>query len=149
MLDKFFGVHPHVIRSGLWSKMRPGEKDLLIYLLEESERHCTRELKRTDAEVSATVGAATRTLCDARKKLSERGLIQYRRTDGGKFLYTICNPETQQPYAGDPRQPITCHKRRATSSEQPAPAAATAHSEPEANSPKQAPEVSGLRGLFQ
>jgi hypothetical protein len=27
MLDSFFGIHPHVVRSGLWAKMKPGEKD--------------------------------------------------------------------------------------------------------------------------
>lgn len=31
MIDSFFGVHPAVVRGGLWSKMKPGEKDLYVY----------------------------------------------------------------------------------------------------------------------
>ena len=68
MLDSFFGVHPFVISSGLWAKMRPGEINLYVFLMKESERRCTRLLRATDAQV-AVMGIASRTLCNARKKL--------------------------------------------------------------------------------
>jgi hypothetical protein len=151
MINKFFGVHPQVVRSGLWARMRPGEKDLLIYLCEQSERHCTRELKRTDAQINAAVGTAPRTLCNARKHLAEYGLIQYCRTDGNKFVYVICDPETGTPYPGDARQPLTCHKRRtAPTSEQSARAVATGNRQPEASNARQKPplEAYGLPGVF-
>ncbi|MGH9523019.1 MAG: hypothetical protein ACRD3E_10855 [Terriglobales bacterium] len=111
MLDKFFGVHPEIIRSGVWKNLKPGAKDLFIYLMAESERCCTRELRRSDAQISATVGAAARTLCDARKKLGEFGLIAYRRGEGNKFTYVICNPATRLPYPGNPRTPMVCRRR--------------------------------------
>ena len=66
MLDSFFGVHPYVFRSGLWRKMKPGDRDLYLYLMEESERCCTREITATDAQITAVVGTASRTLCNAR-----------------------------------------------------------------------------------
>lgn len=116
MIDSFFGVHPHVIRSGLWAKMKPGEKDLYVYLMEQSEWAETRVLKRTDAHIRSRVGAAPRTLCNARKRLQEYGLVRYRRGDGNKYHYTICNPVSGEPYPGDPTVPIACpktHKRRA------------------------------------
>ena len=50
MIDRFFGVHPDVVRSGTWGRMKPGEKDLYIFLMEDSERRCTRRLVVTDAE---------------------------------------------------------------------------------------------------
>ena len=106
MIDRFFGVHPYVIRSGLWSKMKPGEKDLYIFLMTESERCCTRELRRTDAEITKSVGVSERTLCNARKKLRERGLILCRRREGNKYQYTICNPASKEPYPGDPRAQV-------------------------------------------
>jgi len=90
--------------------MKPGEKDLLIYLMAESERCCTRELKRTDAEIHAAVGTAPRTLCDARKKLAEHGLIQCKRVAGNKFLYVICDPTTGAPYPGDAKVPARIAK---------------------------------------
>ncbi len=110
MLDRFFGVHPEVVRSGLWAKMKPGEKDLLIYLMAESERCCTRELNRTDAQIHAAVGTAPRTLCDARKKLAEYRLVQCKRAAGNKFLYVICDPTTGAPYPGDAKVPARMAK---------------------------------------
>jgi len=111
MLDSFFGVHPLVIRSGLWARMLPGQQSLYIYLMEESERCCTREIKRADQEITATVGVAARTLCNARKKLQEYGLVVCRRGEGNKYTYTICNPVTKLPYPGPPREPLVCAKR--------------------------------------
>src|SRR6266568_2936722 len=119
MIDSFFGVHPHLLRSGLWRQMKPGEKDLYLYLMEESERYCTRQITATDAQVKLGVGAASRTLCNARKKLQEYGLVQYKSGQGNRYVYVICNPKTGQPYPGDPRLPIIVPKRsRATQNQQ-------------------------------
>jgi hypothetical protein len=122
MIDSFFGVHPYLLRSGIWRKMKPGEKDLYLYLMEESERRCTREITATDAQVTVAVGAASRTLCNARKKLQERRLIHHKSGQGNKYTYVICDPKTGQPYPGDPRVPIVVPKRnRAAQNEQPLP----------------------------
>ena len=110
MIDSFFGIHPWVVRCGLWAKLKPGEVNLYIYLLEESERRCTRQLTVTDGEVSL-VGTAPRTLCNARKKLQEYGLIRYERGQGNKYQYTICDPKKGRPYPEDPRQPMVVPKR--------------------------------------
>jgi hypothetical protein len=115
MIDKFFGVHPQVVRSGSWASMKPGEQNLYIYLMAESERRCTRELETTDAKILELVGVAPRTLCNARKKLSERGLIQCRPQGGNRYKYLICNPETGLPYPGDPKIPIKYMKKAVTS----------------------------------
>ena len=111
MIDSFFGVHPHVVRSGTWGSMKHGEKNLYIFLMEESERCCTRRLVVTDAQVSQSVNVASRTLCDARKKLQERGLISFKAVVGNRYEYTICDPKTGKAYAGDPRMPIVVPKR--------------------------------------
>jgi hypothetical protein len=111
MIDSFFGVHPCIVRSGLWAKLKPGEVNLYIYLLEESERLCTRQLTATDDQVRKAVGTASRTLCNARTKLQEYGLIRYERGQGNRYKYTICNPKTGQPYPGDPREPMVVPRR--------------------------------------
>jgi hypothetical protein len=121
MIDSFFGVHPCLVRSGTWRKMKPGEKDLYLYLMEESERRCTREITATDAQVTVAVGAASRTLCNARKMLQERGLIQYRSGQGNKYTYVICDPKTGQPYPGDPRVPLIVPKRNRSTQKRPPP----------------------------
>jgi hypothetical protein len=156
MIDSFFGVHPCLLRSGLWRKLKPGERDLYLCLMEESERCCTRELTTTDVEVRRLVGTAPRTLCNARKKLQEHGLIRYKAGEGNRYTYTICNPKTGQPYPGDPRTPLVMPKRglrkdgelplRSFSS--------TPRKETQADSPKssraeqETPESYGLPGVF-
>src|SRR5271165_5794700 len=111
MLDSFFGLHPHVVRSGLWAKMKPGEKDLYVYLMVESERCRTRLIKATDAAIQSLVGAAPRTLCNARKKLREYGLILYKAEQGNRYAYTICDPKTGAPYPGNPKDRVDGTRR--------------------------------------
>lgn len=106
MIETFFGLSQRVIRLGLWLKMKPGEKDLYVFLMFESERCCTREMTRTDQEIRDVVGVAARTLCNARKKLQERGLVRCQKVAGNKFRYTLCDAETREPYPGDPKQRI-------------------------------------------
>jgi len=108
MIDRFFGVSQHVVWSGLWKKMKPGEKDMYVFLLAKSERYCTRELTCSDAEIAQTVGVRPRTICNARKKLQEHGLICCIRKGGNKYRYAICDPTTDKPYAGDPTRPVVC-----------------------------------------
>jgi len=100
MFEPFFGLHQEIVRSGLWAKMKPGERSLYVYLMEQSEHYCTRKLKRTDAQVRAAVGTAERTICNARKRLQEYGLIQCTMAEGNKCVYTICDPKTRLPYPG-------------------------------------------------
>jgi hypothetical protein len=54
MIESFFGIHPFVVRSGQWKEMRPGEKDLYVYLMEQSERRCTRQLRVRDADIEVS-----------------------------------------------------------------------------------------------
>jgi hypothetical protein len=105
MIDRFFGLHQELIRSGLCAKMRPGELKLYVYLMHESERWRTRELIRTDAEIRQS-GLAPRTACNARKKLQEHGFITYRATTGNRYIYTICDPRSGQPYPGGARERV-------------------------------------------
>ena len=101
----YFGIPSALIRDGIWKEMLPAEKAVYIALLHESERFHSRELQRTDAELTALCGQSSRALSRARKKLHEHGLIVYMLKSTG-YLYVICNPETGQPYPGSPRQAI-------------------------------------------
>ena len=146
MIESFFGVHPYLFRSGLWRKLKPGERDLYLCLMEESERRCTRELTTTDAEVRRLVGAASRTLCNARKKLQEYGLIRYKAGEGNRYTYTICNPKTGLPYPGDPRIPMVVPKRdRLKQTELPR---SSVSSTPSREPNQERPEGYGLPGVF-
>jgi hypothetical protein len=111
MFDRYFGVPQVVIRSHIWAKMKPTEQSLYICLLHESERYRTRELLRTDAQMRELTGLSSRSFCNARKKLQERGLFLCRRGGGNAYIYTLCNPETGQPWPGDPKRPVAYVKK--------------------------------------
>lgn len=102
MIPRFFGLHQELVRSGALAQMKPGELRLYVYLMHESERFRTRKLVRTDAQFRE-IGLAPRTACNARKKLQERGFINYSATNGNRYSYTICDSTTGQPYPGDPK----------------------------------------------
>lgn len=111
MFDRFFGVPQAVLRSGTWAKMKPTEQSLYICLLHESERYRTRELRRTDAQLGDLSALSSRSFCNARKKLQERRLVLYRRAVGNAYVYTLCNPETGEPWPGDPKHRVPYIKK--------------------------------------
>jgi len=111
MIDSFFGIHPFVVRFGLWAKMMPSERSLYVYLMERSEFYCSREFQAKDSDLRASVGVSGRAACNARKKLQEYGLIRYKAGLGNRYTYTICDPKTKQPYLGDPKVPLAMPKR--------------------------------------
>lgn len=111
MFDRFFGVPQQIIRSGLWAKMKPTEQSVYICLLHESERYRSRELARTDYQLREIVGVSSRALCNARKKLVERRLVQCVRRTGNVYVYTLCNLETGLPWPGNPKTPVLYQKK--------------------------------------
>ncbi len=106
MIGRFFGLPQELIRRGIWKQMKPGEIDLYTCLAHRSERNRNRKLMVSDAEVHEEVGTAARTLCNARKKLQERGLIKYERERGGRYTYELCDPSTGRPYPGPSNVPV-------------------------------------------
>jgi hypothetical protein len=104
MFDRYFGIPQHVIRSGLWSRMKPSQQSLYVCLMHESERCSTRLLRRTDSCLCELSGLSSRAFCDARKKLQELRLIQCNRGTGNIYAYTLCSPETGTPWPGAPKE---------------------------------------------
>lgn len=119
MIPKFFGMPQEVVRLGIWAKLRPTEAKVYVGLWHESERYRTRELLRTDRDLQKLAGVSPRALRDARIKLQERGLVRYSGEPGAPYAYTLCDPATQQPWVGDPKQPIAYRKKDTTATEFP------------------------------
>ena len=111
MLDKFFGVPQSVVRNGCWATLTPSEQSFYIIILHESERYCTREIQRSDAQIRELSGVSSRALCNARKKLAERGLVAYSKHRGNLYIYDLCNPETGLPWPGNPKERVLYQKK--------------------------------------
>jgi hypothetical protein len=112
MIDKWFGIPQRLVRGGIWADMTPSEQGMYVWLLHESERYHSREFTRPDAQLCAAMGVSSRSVCDARKKIQERGLVICERATGNVYRYVICNPETRQPYPGDPKVRVDLPKKR-------------------------------------
>ena len=111
MFDRYFGMPQHVIRSGLWARMKPSQQSLYVCLMHESERCSTRQMRRNDGYLCELSGLSSRAFCDARKKLQELGLVQCRRGAGNIYVYTVCNPETGTPWPGAPKERFLYRKK--------------------------------------
>jgi replication initiation and membrane attachment protein DnaB len=95
--------------------MKPTERSLYVCLLHESERCSNRKLQRTDGRLLELVGGSSRSFRDARIKLQERGLIRYVRGRGNVYVYTLCDPETLEPWPGDSKVQIHYAKKSGNS----------------------------------
>jgi hypothetical protein len=113
MLPQFFGVPQRLVRSGLLTRLKPAQLCLYVGLLHDSERYCTRELIRSDQQLTALTGVSPRSLRDARIKLQEHGLIQYQLHPGRRCTYVICDPLTGKPYPLDPKEKILYSRKTA------------------------------------
>lgn len=122
MIERFFGQPQELVGEGILKKLKPGELILYTYLMWKSERCCSRVVKAKDSEITAAVGVASRTLCNARKKLQELGLMLYQAGPGNIYIYTVCDAKTRQPYPGDPTTKIEYQKRASKRSEDVKPA---------------------------
>lgn len=112
----------------------------------ESERRRTLQFKAKDSEVSKDAGVKPRSLCNARKKLQEYGIIRFAAGVGNVYVYTICDPETGCPYPGDSATPKPYVKK--DNGQAPAPRAVPGLIRAQVPKPDLPPEAYGLPNIF-
>jgi hypothetical protein len=80
--SKFFG-------SGTASSLGTSASLLFLALCEHANRNNSNTFKSSDKALATDAGIAPRTICDARKKLIEFGLISCSREKGQSHTYTM------------------------------------------------------------
>ena len=80
--NKFFG-------SGMAAHLRPSAGYFYLALCEHANRNSSNTFKASDKALASDTGLGTRTICDARKKLIEYGLISCKREKGQSHGYTL------------------------------------------------------------
>lgn len=75
--------------SGTGAKLGRSSALLFLALCEHANRNGSMSFKASDAALASDTGLAPRTICDARKRLLEYGLISCRRQDGHSYTYTL------------------------------------------------------------
>lgn len=86
--NRFFG-------SGMAAKLGCSASLVYLALCEHANRHSSNTFKASDRALASETGLGTRTICDARKRLCERGLISISRLEGQSYTYTICKPSLE------------------------------------------------------
>lgn len=100
----YFAVPNTFFDLGYSRDMDESELRLYMFLLFKANRLTNRQLAFTNKDVAKQAGVSQRNLNNARKALSEKGLLLCIRKSA-KWIYTFCDPETRQPYSGDPKLP--------------------------------------------
>jgi len=62
---------------------------VFLALCEHANRHESNTFKASDKALASETGYSPRTICDARKRLAERGLISCSRKEGQSYSYTL------------------------------------------------------------
>lgn len=83
--NKFFG-------SGTARMLKPSASLLYVALCEHANRDGKNTFKTSDNALASETTLSTRTICDARKRLIEKGLISCTREKGQSYFYTILSP---------------------------------------------------------
>jgi hypothetical protein len=82
MPSKFFG-------SSMAASLGPAASLFFLALCEHANRHEENQFKASDRALASETGYSPRKICDARKRLTERGLIFCSRQEGRSFEYTL------------------------------------------------------------
>ena len=80
--NKFFG-------SGTAAKLGCSASLVFLALCEHANRESSNTFKASDRALASETGLGTRTICDARKRLQEYGLISTSRPEGQSYSYTL------------------------------------------------------------
>jgi hypothetical protein len=95
--SKFFG-------GGMARELKPSAALIYLALCEHANRNSSNSFKVSDRAISSETTFASGTICDARKKLVENGLITCTRAEGQSHSYTLTDPKLKWvPLADRPR----------------------------------------------
>jgi hypothetical protein len=86
MPNQFFG-------SGCAAKLGLSPAVLFLALCEQANRNSANSFAASDRALASDTGLGPRTICDARKRLIEEGLISCTREKGRSFSYTLSKYE--------------------------------------------------------
>jgi hypothetical protein len=103
MLGRYSGFSPEIFERAIVPRMRDSDLRLYLFLCRASDRKSSRQFTATDKEIREQSGASPRALRDARINLTAFGLISCKKFPGGSYTYALCDPDTGQPYPGDPK----------------------------------------------
>ena len=104
MCERYFGIPQTAVRLGKVKELSPVALKLYLALWYESERCCTRELKRTVAQLQTLVGGSRNSYTKAKGELAQAGLLSAEAFGMEGFIFHLFDPETGKPWPLSPKE---------------------------------------------
>lgn len=93
--------------SGMGARLGSSAGYMYIALCDHANRNGSNTFKVSDRALACDTAIATRTICDARKRLIEYGLISCEREKGQSHVYTLLKPSWDwKPLKERPRRKL-------------------------------------------
>ena len=103
-LGPFSKMPSKIFGSGTAAMLGTSASLCYLALCEQANRNSSNTFKASDRAIASETGLSPRTVCDARKRLIEKGLIQCARQHGQSFTYTLLKQSLNWvPLADRPR----------------------------------------------
>ncbi len=103
-IGRFTKIPYRLFSSGTAAILKPSATLLYVALCDHANRNRSNTFKASDRALESDTALATRTICNARKKLLEKGLITCTRSEGQSYVYTLSVPSwSRVPAAERPR----------------------------------------------
>jgi hypothetical protein len=108
--------------SGTARDLKPSATLIYVALCDHANRHGSNTFKASDNALASDTTLSPRTICDARKRLIENGLITCTREEGQSYVYTLVVPSWNWiPVAKRPRTKLKPRAYKTTGSDKPEP----------------------------
>jgi hypothetical protein len=108
---RWFGVPPELFELGHFAAIGDGAVRLYVFLCWMGDRKSSHMFEIKDSHIAAMIGLSKRSLSNARKQLSGRGLAVCKRDQAGHYAYTLCALKTGRTFPEDPRARIQHQKK--------------------------------------
>jgi hypothetical protein len=103
-IGPFTKIPNRLFGSGMARNLKSSATLLYVALCDHANRHGMNTFKASDRALESDTALSTRTICEARKRLRENGLITCTREDGETYVYTLPVPSWNWvPVAERPR----------------------------------------------
>lgn len=106
-IGPFTKIPNRLFGSGTAQHLKPSATLLYVALCDHANRNGSNTFKTSDRSLESDTALAARTICEARKRLLEKGLITCKRADGQSYVYTLPVPSwSWVPAAARPRMKL-------------------------------------------
>jgi hypothetical protein len=91
-IGQFTKIPNRLFSSGTAQNLKPSATLLYVALCDHANRNGSNTFKVSDRTLESDTTLSTRTICNARKRLIEKGLITCTRAEGQSYVYTLPVP---------------------------------------------------------